>query len=74
MEKRKKTMVSYVSQVLEKPGLALIFSQCACLPKTSERKIRLPRIVFEPMLEDDQTSIVVREDGSTSTASHKTEH
>lgn len=73
MEKRQKTMVSFVSQVLEKPGLALNLSPC--LPETNERKRRFPRIGFEPMLEDNhQTCVVVREEGSTSPSSHTTEH
>lgn len=74
MEKRQKTMVSFVSQVLEKPGLALNLSPC--LPETNERKRRFPRIGFEPMLEENhQTCVaVVREEGSTSPPSHTTEH
>lgn len=75
MEKRQKTMVSFVSQVLEKPGLALNLSPC--VPETNERKRRFPRIGFfpdEPMLEDNQTCVVVREEGSTSPSSHTTEH
>ncbi|KAF3533079.1 hypothetical protein DY000_02037388 [Brassica cretica] len=66
MEKRQKTMDSYVSQVMETPELALNLSPC--LPDTNERKRRLPR-----MLEDNQTCVVVREEGSTS-ASDETEH
>ncbi|CAH8345643.1 unnamed protein product [Eruca vesicaria subsp. sativa] len=66
MEKRQKTMASYVSQALDKPDLALNLSPC--LPETNERKRRLPR-----MLEDNQTSVVVREEGSTS-HSDETEH
>ncbi|VVB12533.1 unnamed protein product [Arabis nemorensis] len=75
MEKRQKTMVSFVSQVLEKPGLALNLSPC--LPETNERKRRFPRIGFEPMMleENQQTCVVaVREEGSTSPPSHTTEH
>ncbi|CAD5328383.1 unnamed protein product [Arabidopsis thaliana] len=75
MEKRQKTMVSFVSQVLEKPGLALNLSPC--LPETNERKRRFPRIEFfpdEPMLEENQTCVVVREEGSTSPSSHTREH
>lgn len=75
MEKRQKTMVSFVSQVLEKPGLALNLSPC--LPETNERKRRLPRIGYlpdEPMLEENQTCVVVREEDSTSPSSHTTEH
>lgn len=76
MEKRQKTMVSFVSQVLEKPGLALNLSPC--LPEANERKRRFPRLGFLPdesMLEENQTCVVVREDGSTSpVASHSTEH
>ncbi|KAL0873831.1 hypothetical protein Bca101_023536 [Brassica carinata] len=68
MEKRQKTMDSYVSQVMEKPELALNLSPC--LPERNERKRRLPRIGFE---QDDQTCIVVGEEGSTS-ASDETEH
>ncbi|KAF8115107.1 hypothetical protein N665_0030s0142 [Sinapis alba] len=45
MEKRQKTMVSFVSQALEKPGLALNLSPC--LPETNERKRRFPRIGLE---------------------------
>ncbi|KAH0941336.1 hypothetical protein HID58_000973, partial [Brassica napus] len=66
MEKRQKTMDSYVSQVMETPELALNLSPC--LPETNERKRRLPR-----MLEDNQACVVVREEGSTS-ASDETEH
>ncbi|CAF2069743.1 hypothetical protein Bca4012_087376 [Brassica carinata] len=66
MEKRQKTMDSYVSQVMETPELALNLSPC--LPDTNERKRRLPR-----MLEDNRTCVVVREEGSTS-ASDETEH
>lgn len=75
MEKRQKTMVSFVSQVLEKPGLALNLSPC--VPETNERKRRFPRIEFfpdEPMLEENQTCVVVREEGSTSPSSHTREH
>ncbi|KAG7546982.1 Heat shock factor (HSF)-type DNA-binding [Arabidopsis suecica] len=75
MEKRQKTMVSFVSQVLEKPGLALNLSPC--VPETNERKRRFPRIGFfpdEPMLEENQPCVVVREEGSTSPSSHTTEH
>ncbi|KAL1224765.1 Heat stress transcription factor A-4a [Cardamine amara subsp. amara] len=78
MEKRQKTMVSFVSQVLEKPGLALNLSPC--LPEANERKRRFPRIEFlpdEPMLEENQACVDVREDGTTSTspvASQLTEH
>ncbi|KAG2243539.1 hypothetical protein Bca52824_094613 [Brassica carinata] len=68
MEKRQKTMDSYVSQVLEKPELALNLSPC--LPERNERKRRLPRIGFA---QDNQTCVVVREEGSTS-ASDETEH
>ncbi|KAL0727544.1 hypothetical protein Bca4012_023637 [Brassica carinata] len=68
MEKRQKTMDSYVSQVLEKPELALNLSPC--LPDRNERKRRLPRIGFA---QDNQTCVVVREEGSTS-ASDETEH
>ncbi|KAJ0236896.1 Heat stress transcription factor A-4a [Hirschfeldia incana] len=68
MEKRQKTMDSYVSQVIETPELALNLSPC--LPETNERKRRLPRIGFE---QDSQTCVVVREEGSTS-ASDETEH
>ncbi|CAH8360684.1 unnamed protein product [Eruca vesicaria subsp. sativa] len=46
-------------------------SPCACLPETNKGKRRLPRIGFEPMLEDNHTSFAVREDGSTSPSSHK---
>ncbi|KAG5413416.1 hypothetical protein IGI04_000983 [Brassica rapa subsp. trilocularis] len=67
MEKRQKTMDSYVSQVMETPELALNLSPC--LPETNERKRRLPRIGFE----DNQTCVVMREEGSTS-ASDETEH
>ncbi|KAG2315381.1 hypothetical protein Bca4012_066198 [Brassica carinata] len=45
MEKRQKTMVSFVSQVLEKPDLALNLSPC--LHETNERKRRFPRIRLE---------------------------
>jgi len=75
MEKRQKTMVSFVSQVLEKPGLALNLSPC--VPETNERKRRFPRIEFfpdEPMLEENKTCVVVREEGSTSPSSHTREH
>ncbi|XP_018485002.1 heat stress transcription factor A-4a [Raphanus sativus] len=67
MEKRQRTMVSSVSQVLEKPELALNLSPC--LPETNERKRRFPRVGLE-------TCGVVREEGSTSTSSHDatTEH
>ncbi|CAH8360583.1 unnamed protein product [Eruca vesicaria subsp. sativa] len=74
MEKRQKTMVSSVSQVLEKPELALNLSPC--LPEKNERKRRFPRAALETMLEENhQTSGVVREEGSTSPFSHDaTEH
>ncbi|CAN8231414.1 unnamed protein product [Cochlearia groenlandica] len=74
MEKRQRTMVSVASQVLEKPGLALNLSPS--LPETNERKRRFPRIGFEPMLEENSTSVAasVREEGSTSPSSHTTEH
>ncbi|CAH2078590.1 unnamed protein product [Thlaspi arvense] len=72
MEKRQKTMVSFVSQVLEKPGLALNLSPS--FPETNERKRRFPRIGLEPMLEENQTCVAVREEGSTSPSSHSTEH
>lgn len=72
MEKRQKTMVSYVSQVLDKPGLALNLSPA--LPETNERKRRFPRIEFE----ENQACVAaaVREEGSTSpsSSSHTTEH
>ncbi|KAJ0247066.1 hypothetical protein HA466_0165280 [Hirschfeldia incana] len=58
MEKRQKTMVSFVSQVLEKPELALNLSPC--LP---ERKRRL-----------NQTCVVAREEGSASPSSQAREH
>ncbi|KFK28556.1 hypothetical protein AALP_AA7G011600 [Arabis alpina] len=71
MEKRQKTMVSFVSQVLEKPGLALNLSPC--VTETNERKRRFQRIGFE---ENHQTCVVVvREEGSISPPSqHTTEH
>ncbi|KAG2260989.1 hypothetical protein Bca52824_068068 [Brassica carinata] len=70
MEKRQRTMVSCVSQVLEKPELALNLSPC--LPERNERKRRFPRAVgSETMLEEHhQKCGAVREDGSTSTSSH----
>ncbi|KAL0890089.1 hypothetical protein Bca101_014072 [Brassica carinata] len=70
MEKRQRTMVSCVSQVLEKPELALNLSPC--LPERNERKRRFPRAVgLETMLEENhQKCGAVREDGSTSTSSH----
>ena len=69
MEKRQKTMVSFVSQVLEKPELALNLSPC--LLETNERKRRFPRVGLETMLEENhQTCGAVREEGSTSTSSH----
>ncbi|WZZ35928.1 hypothetical protein YC2023_019329 [Brassica napus] len=57
MEKHKKAM--------EKPGFPLNLSPC--LPKKNERKRRLPRIgfEFEPMLEDNQTCVIVREDSNS---------
>ncbi|CAN7031673.1 hypothetical protein BRARA_H00975 [Brassica rapa] len=45
MEKRQKTMASFVSQVLEKPELA--FNLSPCLQETNERKRRFPRIGLE---------------------------
>jgi heat shock transcription factor len=72
MEKRQKTMVSFVSQVLDKPGLALNLSPA--LPETNERKRRFPRIGFE----ENQTCggvVAVREEGcstSPSSSSHTT--
>uniref|UniRef100_A0A1J3IPA7 Heat stress transcription factor A-4a n=1 Tax=Noccaea caerulescens TaxID=107243 RepID=A0A1J3IPA7_NOCCA len=71
MEKRQKTMVSYVSQALDKPGLALNLSPT--LPETNERKRRFPRIGFE---ENQACVAAVREEGSTSpsSSSHTTEH
>ncbi|KAG2238331.1 hypothetical protein Bca52824_092429 [Brassica carinata] len=69
MEKRQRTMVSSVSQVLEKPELALNLSPC--LPEANERKRRFPRVGLETMLEENhQTCGAVREEGSTSTSSH----
>ncbi|KAF8097462.1 hypothetical protein N665_0289s0049 [Sinapis alba] len=53
MEKRQKTMASYVSQVLDKPELALNLSPC--LPETNERKRRLPRMLEGSTSPSDET-------------------
>lgn len=52
----------------------LWISHRVCVSTRNEREEKkLPRIGFEPMLEDNQTCIVFREDGSSSPL-HKTEH
>ncbi|CAH8383523.1 unnamed protein product [Eruca vesicaria subsp. sativa] len=63
MEKRQKTMVSFVSQVLEKPELALNLSPY--LHETNERKRRLNQTCLVAVGED--------EEGSTSPSSHARE-
>ncbi|CAN8274569.1 unnamed protein product [Cochlearia groenlandica] len=69
MEKRQRTTVSFPSNALDKPELALNLSPC--IPEKNDRKRRLHSIGFEA----NQPCIVVdREKGSTSLSSHTTEN
>lgn len=73
MEQRQRKMVSFVAQVLQKPGLSFITPQL----ETNDRKRRLPRIGYlygEVSSEDNQMGInetIIREnvDGSSAVSS-----